>query len=322
MQTWTTENLPARDQFSYWREVICEVYVALNPVRYSTGGFSGAVSAHPVSTVNVTTIRSERQNVIRGAAEISKMPREVYFLNFQLEGQCRMSQGGRSTIIKPGEFALVDSTQPYSNDYFTDEWKQYSFRVPRHLLRPLLRHPNESTAVRVADDGAFGMIAIEFLKRTAQKTEALSEVSAATWSSCLVDLVSLAVGGTDYAQQSARKTARHEFGATVIRHIEANAADPALSPAKVATHFHVSTRYLHKILEEQGRSFGRILLERRLERCAMEFAAGRGRVSISEVAFRWGFNDLSHFSRSFRRRFDRSPREFAADMGQLNTPPT
>ena len=50
------------------------------------------------------------------------MPREVYFLNFQLEGQCRMSQGGRSTIIKPGEFALVDSTLPYSNDYFTEEW--------------------------------------------------------------------------------------------------------------------------------------------------------------------------------------------------------
>ena len=189
-------------------------------------------------------------------------------------------------------------------------------------MRPLLRYPNESTAVRVANDGAFGTIAIEYLKLAPQKTEALPAVSAATWSSCLVDLVSLALGGTDDARQSARKTARQEFCTTLIRHIEANAADPTLSPAKVATHFHVSTRYLHKVLEEHGRSFGRILLECRLERCAMEFAAGRGRVCISEVAFRWGFNDLSHFSRCFRRHFDRSPREFAADKEQIIALPT
>ena len=315
MQTWTTENLAERDQFSYWREVLCEAYVLLNPIRSSSGGFRGNVCAQLVSTVNVTTIESQKQNVIRGPSEISRMPLDAYFLNFQLKGQCRMSQGGRETITSPGEFALVDATQPYSNDYFTEDWKQHSFRIPRRLLHPLLRLPNQSTAVRVAEDGGFGTIAIEYLKLMAEKAESLpQEASASTMSSCLVNLVALALGGADCAIESGRKAARQELCAMIIRHIDANAADPDLSPAKVAAHFHVSTRYLHKMLEDHGRSFGRILLERRLEHCALELAAGRVGVTISEIAFRWGFNDLSHFSRSFRRRFDRSPRDFVADI--------
>jgi len=34
--------------------------------------------------------------------------------------------------------------------------------------------------------------------------------------------------------------------------------------------------------------------------------------SISEIAFAWGFNDAAHFSRAFRARFGRSPRELRA----------
>lgn len=33
---------------------------------------------------------------------------------------------------------------------------------------------------------------------------------------------------------------------------------------------------------------------------------------ISEIALRWGFNDLSHFSRAFRQRFGCAPREMVA----------
>ena len=314
MQSWTTENLAERDQFSYWREVLCEAYVLLNPIRSSSGGFQGHVSAQLVSTVNVTTIESQKQNIIRGPSEISRMPLDAYFLNLQLQGQCLMSQGGRETIIGPGEFALVDATQPYSNDYFTEDWKQHSFRIPRQLLHPLLRLPHQSTAVRIAKDDGFGTIAIEYLKLMAEKAESIpEEVSASTMSSCLVNLVSLALGGANGALESGRKAVRQQLCSMIIRHIDANAADPDLSPAKVAAHFHVSTRYLHKMLEEHGRSFGRILLERRLEHSALELAAGLSGVTISEIAFRWGFNDLSHFSRTFRRHFDRSPRDYAAD---------
>jgi AraC-like DNA-binding protein len=88
-------------------------------------------------------------------------------------------------------------------------------------------------------------------------------------------------------------------------------ADPALCPAKVVAHFGVSVRYLHKVLEEGSRSFGRLSLERRLERCAKDFArADADPGTITEIALRWGFNDMSHFSRTFRQRFGKTPRDY------------
>ncbi|MCJ9728672.1 AraC family transcriptional regulator [Bradyrhizobium sp. PRIMUS42] len=41
---------------------------------------------------------------------------------------------------------------------------------------------------------------------------------------------------------------------------------------------------------------------------------------MTDVALRWGFNDLSHFSRSFRRRFGMSPREYRNLLGFLQKP--
>jgi AraC family transcriptional activator of tynA and feaB len=314
METWTTNDLPERDQFSYWREVLCEACIALNPIRESSaGGFAGQVTAHPLSTVNVTTISSGRQKIYRGRAEISRMPKEVYFLNLQLRGQCCMQQGGRAALLNPGQFSIVDSTEPYLNDYCSDDWEQYSFRIPRHLLRPLLRNPDKSTATIVADTGGVGTVAIDLLKSIVRNVEELSP-TAATLSGSMVELVAMSLGGTQAAQDMAGVSARQALGSSLIKHIDMNVADPALRPAKVAAHFGISVRYLHKVLEKGGRSFGRLVLERRLERCAKDLARQNGGAdTVTEIALRWGFNDMSHFSRTFRLRFGRTPREYPSE---------
>lgn len=51
----------------------------------------------------------------------------------------------------------------------------------------------------------------------------------------------------------------------------------------------------------------RYLLERRLQRAAELLRSG---VNVTEACFQSGFNNLSHFSRSFRRRYDASPSRF------------
>ena len=42
------------------------------------------------------------------------------------------------------------------------------------------------------------------------------------------------------------------------------------------------------------------------------------RGSVSEIAYRWGFNDLSHFNRSFRAHFAMTPREWRRGDGVVN----
>jgi len=315
MDCWSTADLPRRDQFSFWKEVLCQNYVALDTVPADTPArqrsFFGEVSAHTLSTINVTTIQSTKQLVLRGRREISRMPSEVYFLNLQVSGECRMKQFGREAHLRPGEFALVDSTEPYENDYCSERWKQYSFRIPRHLLLPLVRDPRAAVATRVSGAEGIGALAVSWLTSVNRNVQEIQSDEAQVGRQ-LVEVVAMSLGlqagSVDTGTGTRAKKALHE---AVVEYINLNLADPDLSPPKVAAHFGVSPRYLHRALEESGSSFSQIVLAKRLERCATDLTQRRER-PIGEIAMRWGFNDFSHFSRTFKLKFGIPPRDYRA----------
>ncbi|MGV1768142.1 helix-turn-helix domain-containing protein [Rhizobium rhizogenes] len=309
MTVWNAGELPQRDRFPYWKEVLCEAYVALNTVLEGDLTFSGRVRANMLDSVNVTTISSTRQKIHRRRQEISRMPEEVYFLNLQVEGQCRMMQGGREALLQRGDFSIVDSTEPYVNDYCSDDWTQHSFRFPKAILRPLLKQPESKTAIKISSTDPVAAIAIDYLTSVAMKAENISGVAASSISNHLAELVAMAVGASANEEDRARNTLRDQLAHSLISYINAHAADPYLTPGKAAAHFRISVRYVHRLLEDSGDTFSKLLLRRRLEKCADDIRASKGG-TIGEVAFRWGFNDLSHFSRAFKNQFGVAPREF------------
>jgi AraC-like DNA-binding protein len=78
----------------------------------------------------------------------------------------------------------------------------------------------------------------------------------------------------------------------------------------VAAAFRISPRYLHKLFETHGQPFGQTVLKLRLERCANDLASPGANRTVTEIAYRWGFGDLSHFCRLFRQAYGMSAREF------------
>lgn len=89
--------------------------------------------------------------------------------------------------------------------------------------------------------------------------------------------------------------------------IEAHLAE-ALSAERIAAQCGISTRHLNRLFEREETSLMRYVWQRRLSRCHRELAdpAQCGR-SITELAFAAGFNDLSHFSRSYKAHYGRAP---------------
>lgn len=77
---------------------------------------------------------------------------------------------------------------------------------------------------------------------------------------------------------------------------------------EVAATLHVSTRTLKRRLQEEGRNF-RALMDHVLCERSMQMLQEEG-LSVSEVAFRLGYNDVSNFSRAFRRWTGQSPSDF------------
>jgi len=69
-----------------------------------------------------------------------------------------------------------------------------------------------------------------------------------------------------------------------------------------------------------GHVFDGWVLVSRLGECRAALRdQGQKALNISDIAFRWGFNDLSYFNRSFRGRFEMTPRQWRNEMHPATT---
>ena len=125
----------------------------------------------------------------------------------------------------------------------------------------------------------------------------------------IYELASSALGvARDREQRERIGGARAARLAVALNIIRTNFDDPALAPAVVASRVGISTRYLHRLLQETGSSFSERIQDLRLAK-AYVLLSGRDRrpARIVEAAHAAGFNDLSHFNRLFRRRYGLTP---------------
>lgn len=96
--------------------------------------------------------------------------------------------------------------------------------------------------------------------------------------------------------------------ATLIQNHILDREEGVPSLSQMAELLHLSERTLKRRLQEEGMRY-RDLLERALCRKAEHLLAD-DTLSISEVAWRLGYNDVSNFSRAFRRWSGWSPRQW------------
>ena len=94
-------------------------------------------------------------------------------------------------------------------------------------------------------------------------------------------------------------------------YVAANIHDPELSVESVAQHFALSSRYVHMLFARENATLSAFIRSERLERCRADLASETTRSRpISDVVFAWGFNDLSHFCRTFRKTYGVSARDY------------
>jgi AraC-like DNA-binding protein len=133
----------------------------------------------------------------------------------------------------------------------------------------------------------------------------------------LVELAALALDPSKERQMQSAGAVRKARLASVQADILANLAQVSLSAKTIARRHGVSSRYIHRLFEETGQTFGSFVLEVRLER-ALQLLSGpaHAHMRISDIASNTGFGDISTFNRAFKRRFGDTPRVIRHKAGE------
>jgi AraC-like DNA-binding protein len=92
----------------------------------------------------------------------------------------------------------------------------------------------------------------------------------------------------------------------VKRFVLANLDDAGMTIEMIATAHNVAPRTLHRLFSVEGTTPIRWLWQQRLTASYKALAEGRVR-QVTDAALSFGFTDISHFSRAFKKQFGCSP---------------
>ena len=187
-------------------------------------------------------------------------------------------------------------------------------------MRQLTSDPDQFLGRRMAgDDVACGLLS-SFVAQVVQRMSSLPEPMVERIETNILDLLGGVLNA--HAQDAATVTTRENRVGRMKAFIRDNLRDRRLGPTRVANAFGVSTRYVHKVFAAEAQTVNRYIQSMRLKACYQSLTDPRfARRSITDIAVYWGFYDLPHMTRCFKKAFGEPPRAVRARYLEGRVPP-
>ena len=316
--TSSTKDVTEKERLEYWIDMICDEFVQLDCSTDQKTDFRGEIRGCELDKIRVSEVDATRQHVTRSKKQIAKSTEREFLLSLQLEDTGIVNQDGRIAELHPGDFALYDSTRPYTL-HFDRPFRQIVLQIPYASLAEQFLRPENITARRVSTRTAVGALTSQFIQSVAGRLDILSLQERGAINQHIIELIALAMGSMSSLRElDGQSVARTAMLERIKQYIEINIRHPQLTPALIAKHHHISERYQRMLFAPTGTTISRYILNKRLELCreALENRA-LSDYSITQLAFSYGFNDAAHFSRKFKERYGISPKEYRYQIGSV-----
>lgn len=307
----SSDGLRGTDKFDLWHEMSRTGPIALEVAPSEPpADFAFRSSVVLQKGLGVMSITSSACRIFRDpekAGDLWEDPGVV--VNFVTAGALVVEQDGRQTMVTPGRAAICVSDRPYALQ-IGHGFEAFILKFDRRFLSKS-SDLAALTATMLGNGTGMGGLLYDFARNFTVSAPQLGAGTNARLMRNFVDLLETnfdaATGGEGWQRPTHRRATFNRIAAFVRLHLH----EQELTPGRVAAAMKLSPRYINKLFAAEGTSLGRYIWEMRLNQSAADLVdPALARESISMIALRNGFKDLSHFSRSFRASFDASPSEY------------
>ncbi|WP_423605340.1 helix-turn-helix domain-containing protein [Sphingomonas sp. MS122] len=299
-----------------WKDSMDAIYDVRLCVDHAA--FQVRAEAYHFGEVVLTAYRCLAQTFDRSRARIGRDGIDHYTLQFCLSGRHGSRDGAGGAEAGPGDLLIADLAQPHATG--TSDFDSLNLTVPRRLLAPLLRAPDEQNLRLVS--GSAPLVAL-FRNHLIGLFAAAPVMSVNEAESLVAPTLAMAAAvlNTDAPDRNFH-VIDPLLTAQIHRLISDRAVDPGISAEDIAGRLGISRRKLYYLMEPHG-GFTACVRERRLHLAhALLRDPTQHRRSVADIAQSCGFSWRTNFARTFRSRFGLTPREARALAGQYAPSPT
>lgn len=300
-----TTDVFAGGRFEYWREVVCKKFVRADSVNEAEVDFSASLTTQSFGKIDVSEMRAPAHSWSRSMRDIRSDDQEHYLLSVMGPGSGLLEQVGRIVRQRPGDIAIYDTSRPFN---YALNARLHLVKVPRKYLDARAPHAKQLLATNLSGYQPLSALVAQAVRCATDigPIGKIPDAAADHMADSVIDLVLTlldlhgeALAGSGGGYQSLDKIKSYAL---------ANLADGDLSPINLAAAGHVSTRTLNRLFGRLGTTPMKWVQNERLRLSFEYLQEGKAR-SVTEAAFMVGFNELGHFSRSFKNAFGYSPEQ-------------
>src|SRR5690606_3771487 len=186
-----------------------------------------------LATLELSRVTATAQRVHRTPARIARATEDYFLVSIQSQGEGYVIQDGRAARLRPGDFALYDSTRPYELR-FDGAFQQYVLMMPGPTLRTALRDTHRLTANAVTGRRGAGHLMLGMIRTRAADVALLAPASLAAFAGTVTTILLAAPSALPGALQASvsQRAALHR--AHVRACVRARPRGPGLSVAGIA----------------------------------------------------------------------------------------
>ncbi len=308
----SVRDLPTNDRYTVWKESISVVFdVDWSPVQVGAG-FEAEVAVVHLGQILLAQTTSLAQRFERSIERIHHDGLDHCLIQVYQQGETSGLWGKREhSRVRTGDVLFLDAAQTVQSQ--ASDFCNLTLLIPRALLVSHLGSPERLHGCVLPRESITGRLLGEHLELLWKLVNDMPTARAQAIGLGVVDLVGRYFSETMEALLT--ETEPHAVLAlreTIRAYIERVLLDSdAIDPDSLAMRFGVSRSGLYVLFKPFG-GVARYVQNRRLVRAHTELL-GMGNSSrkrnITNIALRFGFKDVSHFSRAFRSKFGYSPSE-------------
>jgi AraC family transcriptional regulator, positive regulator of tynA and feaB len=306
----STGEVHPRDRFEYWHDVACQQIVKHESQPECRLTFQASIQTGALSDLGLVLFENSPMEVVRASRHIAHAAGDELFICRQLFGRLALEQNGREVVLEGGHITLLDPLLPYVGRFSAGS-NLLVLKVPRHALVARLGNLWDMVIRSIKPSGPLGSLASSYVAMLPSLSGRIDRAAEEIIKNQVLDLMAISLTEAIGTHSPTVSSTRSLALMNVHTAIETRLSDPELDADAVAAAARISVRYANKVLAREGTSVVRLIQAKRLARCrkALEDPLQADR-TLSEIAYAWGFSDMTHFSRRFKAAYGVLPSDY------------
>ncbi|MGB1090944.1 MAG: helix-turn-helix domain-containing protein [Oceanobacter sp.] len=297
----STRDLPPEEKGSFWIQQVQQYVVEVDCPSNHQMNFDASLRHLDSGDLGLNWIRASAHAVHRSSNEIRRKQKESIFMCLMLEGHGFSYQGTQCANHAPGDIVLYDTAKPYGHG-FDDNMEMLVVDIPKVLFEDCIAPWQHGSIVKLDRDAYIGDASSGKVQRLLSRAS-LDATSAQGTNEQVLNQLRQLLGHRTLARRS---RPRQQLLQRSLEYIEQNLGWEDLNTDQICSALKATPKQLSRAFDIQGITVSRYIWNQRLERCREDIIA-QPCASLSDIAFKWGFNHCAHFSRSYKKRFDETP---------------